>query len=50
MRALLFHKLKSICILRQYFGQGIHIVSLFLYTGLWGEKATQSCECHINEG
>ena len=32
---------------RQYFGLGIQIVSLFLYTGTLGEMAIQSCESHI---
>ena len=31
---------------RQYIGQGIQIVSLFLYMGTLGEMAIQICECH----
>ena len=46
MKALLFQKLKTY-VLRQYFGLGIKIVLLFLSIGTLGEKAIQSCECHI---
>ena len=41
----------------QYFGLGIQIVPLFLYTGTSGDMAIQSCEHHtlqshghVNEG
>ena len=46
MKALLFHTFKNLFI-RQYFGLGIQIVSLFLYIGNLGEKAIQSSEYHI---
>ena len=47
MKALLFHKLKNICIKTILWTIGIETFSLFLYIGTLGEKAIQSYEYHI---